>query len=121
MPTSSVTPYGVPEATTVKKKRIQLIVSHIFIHLAFKTGTSNTVGQRLLDSLGKCLSSISDDLRETAILYQIISLLIDIFDLVAFLGSFLDETVNSRTFFCFVFNVSIFTIKGTKNTPNHFG
>ena len=50
-------------------------------------------GQRFLDSLGERLSSISGDPRETTFLYQRLSVLIQIFNAVAFRGSLLPETV----------------------------
>ena len=50
-------------------------------------------GQRFLDSLGERLSSVSDDPRETTFLYQRLSVLIQIFNSVAFRGALLPETV----------------------------
>ena len=50
-------------------------------------------GQRFLDSLGERLSSISGDPRETTFLCQRLSVLIQIFNAVAFRGSLLTETV----------------------------
>ena len=50
-------------------------------------------GQRFLDRLGERLSFISGDPRETTFLYQRLSVLIQIFNVVAFRGSLLSETV----------------------------
>ena len=49
--------------------------------------------QRFLDSLGERLSSISGYPRENTFLYQRLSVLIQIFNAVAFRGSLLPETV----------------------------
>ena len=50
-------------------------------------------GQRLLESLGERLSSVSGDPRETTFLYQRLFVLIQIFNSVAFRGTLLLETV----------------------------
>ena len=48
--------------------------------------------QRFLDSISKRISSVSDDPREeTTFLYQ--RLLVQIFNLIAFRGTFVAETV----------------------------
>ena len=56
-------------------------------------GPINLDGQRFLDSLGERLSSVSGDPRETTFLYQRLSVLIQIFNSVAFRGTLLPETV----------------------------
>ena len=72
----------------------EIIQSHHFVPIAIETlEPINMDGQRFLDSLGKRLSSISRDPRETTFLYQRLSVLIQIFNSVAFRGSLLPETV----------------------------
>ena len=67
-----------------------IIQLHIYVPIAIETMTPiNKDGQRFLDSLGECLYSLSGNPRETTFLNQRISLLIQIFYLVAFSGSFL--------------------------------
>jgi len=44
-----------------------------------------------LTDLGRCLSLIMDDIRETCYLFQHVSDLIQLYNAVAFRGSFVDE------------------------------
>ena len=54
-----------------RAKYAEIIQSHHFVPLAIETlGPINMDGERFLDSLGECLSSISGDPRETTFLYQ---------------------------------------------------
>ena len=95
-PTTSVTSCGAAEAAVTRKrvKYAEIIQSHHFVPLAIETlGPINMDGQRFLDSLGERLSSIAGDSRETTFLYQRLSVLIQIFNAVAFRGSLLPETV----------------------------
>ena len=95
-PTTSVTSCGAAEAAETRKraKYAEIIQSHHFVSIAIETlGPNNMDGQRFLDSLGECLSSIVGDPRETTFLYQRLSVLIQIFNAVAFRGSLLPETV----------------------------
>ena len=96
MPTTSMTPCGAAEAAAKRKraKYAKIIQSHLFIPIAIETlGPINMDGQRFLDSLGERLSSVSGDPRETTFLYQRLSVLIQIFNSVAFRGTLLPETV----------------------------
>ena len=95
-PKTSVTPYGSMEAAATRKraKSAEIIQSHHVVPIAIETlGPINMDGQRFIDSLGERLSSISGDSRETTFLYQRLSVLIQIFNAVAFRGSLLPETV----------------------------
>ena len=95
-PTTSVTSCGAAEAAATQKraKYAEIIQYHHFIPIAIETlGPINMDGQRFLDSLSERLSSISGDPRETTFLYQRLSVLIQIFNAVAFRGSLLPETV----------------------------
>ena len=91
----SVTCCGAAEALATRKraKYAEISQSH-FVPIAIETlGPTNMDGQRFLDSLGERLSSISGDPRETTFLYQRLSVLIQIFNAIAFRGSLLPETV----------------------------
>ena len=94
--TTSVTSCGAAESAATRKraKYAEIIQSHHFVPIAIETRRPiNMDGQRFLDSLGERLFSISGDPRETTFLYQRLSLLIQIFNAVAFRGSLLAETV----------------------------
>ena len=96
MPTTSMTSCGAAEAAAKRKraKYAKIIQSHLFIPIAIETlGQINMDGQRFLDSLGERLSSVSGDPRETTFLYQRLSVLIQIFNSVAFPGTLLPKTV----------------------------
>ena len=95
-PTTSVTSYGAAEATATRKraKYAEIIQSHIFVPIAIATlGPINMDGQRFLDILGERLTYVFGDPRETTFLYQRLSVLIKIFNSVAFRGTLLPETV----------------------------
>ena len=96
MPATSVTPCGAAEAAATRKKAkyAEIIQSHLFVPIAIVTlGPINMDGKRLLDSLGERLSSVSRDPRKTTFLYQRLSVLIQIFNSVAFRCTLLPETV----------------------------
>ena len=83
---TSVTIRGTAEAAAMQKSVV--IQSHIFVPIAIETlGPFDIDGQRLFDSLGERLSSISSDPSEISVLYQNISVLYQVFNLVAFRGS----------------------------------
>ena len=109
-PTTSVTSCGAAEAAATRKraKYAEIIQSHHFVPIAIETlGPINMDGQRFLDSLGERLSSISGDPRETTFLYQRLSVLIQIFNAVAFVVlSFPRQyrRLTSEPIFNFVFN-----------------
>ena len=95
-PTTSMTPCGAAEAAATRKraKYAEIIQSYLFVPIAIETlGPINMDGQRFLDSLDERLSSVSGDPRETTFLYQRLSVLIQIFNSVAFRGTILPETV----------------------------
>ena len=87
---------GAAEAASTRKraKYAEIIQSHHFVPIAIETlEPINMDSQRFLDSLGELLSSISGDSSEPTFLYQRLSVLIQIFNAVAFRGSLLPETV----------------------------
>ena len=93
---TSVTPCGAAEAAATRNrtKYAEIIQSHLFVPIAIDTlGPTNMDGQRFLDTLGELLSFVSGDSRETTFLYQRLSILIPIFNSVAFRGTFRSETV----------------------------
>ena len=77
----------------MQKRAKYAVTSHSFVPIAFKTlRPINMDGQRFLDILGERLSSVFGDPRETMFLYQRLSVLIQIFNLVAFRGIILADT-----------------------------
>ena len=70
-----------------------LPASHLFVPIAIETlGPINEAGHSFLCELGRRLSTISDDPRESFFLFQHISILIQRFNEVAFRGTFDAET-----------------------------
>ena len=66
-----------------------LSVSHLFVPIAIETlGPINEAGHSFLSELGRRLSTISDDPGESFFLFQRISILIQMFNEVAFRGTF---------------------------------
>ena len=69
-----------------------LSASHFFIPLAFETmGPINHEGHGFLSDLGKKLSVVTGDPRETSFLYQRISLTIQRYNAIAFRGTFANQ------------------------------
>ena len=70
-------------------KYASLPASHLFVPIAIETlEPINETGQSFLSELGRRLSTISDDLRESFFLFRRISILIQRFNEVAFRGTF---------------------------------
>ena len=70
-----------------------LHTSHSFVPIAIETlGAINEAGHSFLSELGRRLSTISDDPRESFFRFQRISILIQRFNEVAFRGTFEAET-----------------------------
>ena len=66
-----------------------LAAAHHFVPLAFETmGPVCSAGLVFLSSLGKNLSTVSGDARETSYLFQRLALTIQRFNAVAFRGTF---------------------------------
>ena len=89
---SPVSPRQAAEAAADRKKAKYSAIStnHWFIPDAVETqGPINQVGLRFL---GNRIADISEDLRERAFLYQIISIIIQRFSSIAFRETFIDET-----------------------------
>jgi len=88
--TSSAAGAAAEGAAERKELKYQsLVQSHTFIPLAFETlGPINTKGKDFLNDLGRRLSAAVNDIRETAFLFQRISLTIQRFNAVCINGSF---------------------------------
>ena len=72
-----------------ESKYQSLALTHTFIPLAFETlGPINSKGTVFLNQLGRRISACTNDMRETAFLFQRLSLTIQRFNAVCFKGSF---------------------------------
>ena len=95
-PTTLVTPCEAAEAAATRKraKYAEIIQSHHFVPIVIETlGPINMDGQCFLDSLDERISFAFGDSREITFQYQRLSVLIQIFNSVAFHGTLLLETV----------------------------
>jgi len=91
----SASPGGTAEHAAARKsvKYSSLPTSHIFQPLAFETlGPINSSGITFLSELGRRLSSITGDQRESTYLFQRVSLAVQRYNSVAFKGTFLLPT-----------------------------
>ena len=71
--------------------------SHIFIPVVIETlGPTNEAGDSFLAQVGKLLLSKSDDPRETFFLFQRISVIIQRFNVLAFRGTFIEESCHDE-------------------------
>src|SRR5271155_809314 len=95
LPITSQTQGGsVEEATSLKvAKYAPLTKNYAFAPIAFETlGPINASGKSLIQDLGKRMSAVTGDERETAFLSQRLSVLIQRFNSISFRGSFLTNT-----------------------------
>jgi hypothetical protein len=77
-------------ATRKNAKYRELSTSYFFVPLAFETlGPINDSGLDFIKDLGRRLSQVSGDSRETGYLFQRLSISIQRFNAVAFRGSFI--------------------------------
>ena len=87
--TSTVAGGAAEGAASRKMKYQSLARTHTFIPLAFETlGPINSKGITFFNELGRRLSVCSGDSRETAFLYQRLSIAIQRFNGICFHGSF---------------------------------
>ena len=73
-------------------KYAQIISSHVFIPLAFAFetfGPINTKGAAFLSELGRRITACTGDARESAFLFQRLSVTMQRFNRIAFEGSFI--------------------------------
>ena len=91
LPSTSATAAGAAELAADRKcaKYNTLAQTYHFVPLAFETlGPINTSGLLFIAELGRCLSRITGDPRETCYLFQRIAIIIQRFNAIAFLGTF---------------------------------
>jgi hypothetical protein len=88
--TSTVAGGAAEGAASRKEAKYQTLArTHTFIPLAFETlGPINAKGTTFLNELGRRLAACSGDSRETAYLYQRLSIAIQRFNGICFHGSF---------------------------------
>ena len=105
--TSETAGAAAERASALKTEKYRdLSSTHHFIPLAFETlGPINIEGLTFLTDLGKKLSSVTGDPRETAFLFQRISLTIQRFNAVAFRAKNRDS--------CYRLRVDSFWFRGT--------
>ena len=92
LPSTSLAAAGAAVSAASKKeaKYASLAQSHIFIPIACETmGPFNPAAANFFKELGKRMSAASGDSRETAFLFQRISIAIQRFNCVCFQGSFI--------------------------------
>ena len=76
-------------ATRKEAKYLQIVGSHIFVPVAVETmGPINCKGSAFLTELGRRISAHTGDARESAFLFQRLSVTIQRFNRVSFEGSF---------------------------------
>ena len=74
-------------------KYIDISRTHHFFALAFETcGPINQTGQSFISEVGRRISAVTDDPRETSFLFQRISAALQRFNAVCLLNSFADHT-----------------------------
>jgi len=99
LPVTSVSPGGAAEAAADRKvaKYTQLAATYTFVPIAMETmGPINSDGLQFLSDLGRRISQVSDDHRESAFLFQRLSVLIQRFNAVAIQGTFSHTTTEDE-------------------------
>ena len=82
---------GAAENAAIRKedKYVDLQQTYTFIPLAFETlGPINVKGVEFLQELGRCLAAISDDNRQTSVLFQRIFITLQRFNAITFADTF---------------------------------
>jgi hypothetical protein len=90
--TSSLSAGGAAEAAASRKeaKYAGLARSHLFFPLAFETlGAVNSQGLMFLCELGRRISSVTGDVRETEHLFQRLALTVQRFNAIVFREAFI--------------------------------
>ena len=91
LPVTSALSGGAAEAAAERKtaKYLQLAQTYTFVPIAVKTlGPMNSVGLHFLSDLRRRITQVSTDQRESAFLFQRLSVLIQRFNAVALRGTF---------------------------------
>jgi hypothetical protein len=79
-------------ATRKESKYAELSVTHTFIPIAMETlGPVSNKALTFLRELGRRLTRVTEDSRETSFLFQRLSIAIQRFNAVCFAGSFIDN------------------------------
>ena len=89
---------GVAEMAAERKheKYTELEKSYIFQPISFETfGPINSSGHAFICELGRRISAVSGDARNTAFLYQRLSVTVQRFNAIAFRGSFITADLDS--------------------------
>ena len=89
---------GVAEMAAERKreKYVELEKSYIFQPISFETfGPINSSGHSFISEIGRRISAISGDVRETAFLYQRLSVTVQRFNAIAFRGCFIAADLDS--------------------------
>jgi hypothetical protein len=93
---TSVCAAAAAEAAASRKeaKYASISQTHLFFPLAFETlGPINQAGQDFISALGRRISTVTDDPRETSFLYQRLSISLQRFNAISLSNSFcLDHT-----------------------------
>src|SRR6218665_3475169 len=80
------------QAAVCKTAKYALLpATHVFVPIAFETlGPVNAEAAEFLSELGRCISSVSRDQRETNFLLQRLSICVQRHNAIAFSGTFQD-------------------------------
>src|SRR6218665_3838971 len=80
------------QAAVLKTAKYALLpATYVFVPIAFETlGPVNAEGAEFLSELGRCISSVSGDQRETNFLLQRLSICVQRHNAIAFRGTFQD-------------------------------
>src|SRR6218665_3995676 len=93
LPQTAISAGSAAEQAAVRKtaKYALLPATHVFVPIAFETlGPVNAEGAELLSELGRRISSVSGDQRETNFLLQRLSICVQRHNAIAFRGTFQD-------------------------------
>jgi len=91
LPVTSASSGEAAEAAAERKtaKYLQLAQTYTFVPIAIETlGPMNSVGLQFLSDLGRRITQVSTDQRESAFLFQRLSVFIQHFNAVAVRGTF---------------------------------
>jgi hypothetical protein len=91
LPTSAQAQGGVAEAAALLKetKYTPLTNNYAFVPIAFETlGPINSSGRLLISELGRRISALTGEVRESSFLFQRLSVLVQRFNAVCFRGTF---------------------------------
>ena len=95
LPLTSITPSAAADrATTNKKMKYQLLTqTHTFTHLAVETtGAFNTEASKFLQDIGRRCTEATGDMKETAYLFQQVSVAIQGGNALSIRGTLISAT-----------------------------